>query len=234
MRLDYLKYVSPLVVKALGHPKFDRLYSKDTLPVDRTLIERGAGRKVVLLKIHWTKKGGGKVYTPDLSVYMEFVKLFGRYDDLFFAVMPHPNFFHNSNKFGFGAQAEKFRLLVESMPNAMLCLQSDYRPVLVVSDYIITDRSSVMVEAGVLDVPVMYMTGKDWEPLNDAVQPIIMSYYLGKTCEDMVRFLEMCREGHDPKRTERQAAVREYIPYFDGKCGERIAQDMIDGVKNMG
>jgi CDP-glycerol glycerophosphotransferase (TagB/SpsB family) len=231
MRQDYLRYVSPSVVKALGHPKFDRLYDQ-SIPKDRALLSAADGRKIVLLKLHWPKTEGDIAYSPDLSVYVDLLNHLPVFDDLFFAVMPHPNFFYNVKKHhpDKARLTEEIRAMVEDAPNAALCMDSDYRPALVCADYVITDRSAVMVEAGVLGVPVMYMTGKDWEPLNDAVAPIVLSYYQGQTCEDMLRFLEMCRKGHDPKRAERHAAVAEWIPFFDGKAGERIAKDMVEGV----
>lgn len=231
MRKDYLRHISPKVCKALGHPKFDRLFDK-TIIRNSELIEEAGNKKIVLLKLHWPKTGNGKTYSPSLDVYTDFLSYLPAFDDLFFAVMPHPNFFYNVEKHhpAMIGLTEQIRNMAENTPNAMLCTDADYRPTLICADYVITDRSAVMVEAGVLDVPVLYMTGKDWEPLNDAVAPVVLSYYQGQSCEDILRFIEMCRKGHDPKRTERRAAVAEYIPLFDGKSGERIAEDMIKGV----
>jgi CDP-glycerol glycerophosphotransferase (TagB/SpsB family) len=198
------------------------------------LLKAAAGRRIVLLKLHWPKNEGSKTYSPDLSVYADFLAYLPAYEDMFFAVMPHPNFFYNVEKYHPGMKdlTEAIRSAAENAPNATLCTDSDYRPALLCAKYVISDRSAIMVEAGVLDAPVLYMTGKDWEPMSDAVAPIVLSYHQGQTCEDILRFLEMCRRGHDPKRAERRAAVAEWIPFLDGKAGERIARDMAEGVKS--
>ena len=80
-----------------------------------------------------------------------------------------------------------------------------------------------MVEVDCTGVPVLYMYNQYYtEPLTPAIMPIMDTYYQGTTFEEMQNFVEQCIRGEDPKKEERLRAFRETIPYFDGKCGERI------------
>jgi len=233
MREEYFKYISPNVIKSLGHPKFDKL-SDRSIEKNATILDQAAGKKIILLKLHWTKIQDGKQFTPELSVYLEFLERLALFD-AFFVIMLHPNFLYNALRYGDTQQQNEARQIVaisESALNATVCTNMDYRSDLASADCVITDRSSIMVEAGILDIPVLYMTGASWETLSDQVEPIVMSYYQGKTSDDMVRFVKMCLNNQDPKRFERRAAVAEYLPLPDGKSGERIANDMVDGVMN--
>ena len=88
-----------------------------------------------------------------------------------------------------------------------------------------------MVESGSVGVPVLYMYNPDYkEPIAKAIEPLTDSYYQGTGCTDMIHFLNMCRKGEDPLKEDRKIAFTECIPYFDGKCGERIKEDIIESL----
>ena len=40
----------------------------------------------------------------------------------------------------------------------------------------------------------------------------------------------MINEGQDTKKVLREAMFRECIPYFDGKCSERIKDELYNGL----
>ncbi len=62
------------------------------------------------------------------------------------------------------------------------------------------------------------------------IKPLINSYYLGTEYKDIVKFIEMCRTGKDPKKEIRETALKKCIPYFDGKCSERIKNDLYESI----
>ncbi len=66
------------------------------------------------------------------------------------------------------------------------------------------------------------------EPLTAAIEPVIDSYEHGTGFEDMKLFAESFLRGADPHKEERVKAFRENIPYFDGRCGERIRDHIVD------
>ena len=89
-----------------------------------------------------------------------------------------------------------------------------------------------MVEAVCTGVPILYMHNKEYdEPLTPAIQPIIGTYYQGTGFEEMKEFVVQCQQGEDPLREKRIQAFRENIPYFDGKCGERIKDHIADALE---
>ncbi len=73
------------------------------------------------------------------------------------------------------------------------------------ADIVIIDRSALMVEVGALGVPVLYMENANYhEPVTKAIKPLIDSYYIGHTYEDMIDFLDNCRKGFDPQKFARK------------------------------
>ena len=239
MREDYLSYLAPGVVRVLGHPKFDKLYKGASSICNNELISRANGRRIVLWKIHFPFSifDGGKevLVTPDINEYAAFSEMLDQFSDLFFFVMPHPKFMEMSKKSlrpDIENAAERILSNVMSSDNAYLFEDHDYRPALACADCFIMDRSAVMIEAGVTGKPIFYMSSKElFEPLSYAVEAIVLSYYQGNKADHIFRFIEMFRKGLDPKRAERLEMVRKGIPFLDGNSGNRIALDMIEGVK---
>ena len=124
--------------------------------------------------------------------------------------------------------------IIEESENVYLYNDTDYRPALFSADCIIGDRSALMVEAGVMDVPVLYLTNFYYqEQLLPSVKPLFDSYYQGNTCYDIEMFLDYVMEkGHDYKQEQRRKAANKCIPNFDGQSGRRIA-DTIAKVMDM-
>ena len=122
---------------------------------------------------------------------------------------------------------------LKKLSNVYIDDNDDYRNSLLHVDAIIVDRSSVMVEAATVGVPVLFMYNKDFrEPMTRAIQPLIDSYYQGTNTNDMIDFIEMSNRGDDPKKYIREMRFRECIPYFDGKCGYRIKEEIIRDLKS--
>lgn len=237
MKQDYFKYcANASAVRALGLPKFDALYHPEKFPMWDEVRKRAGGKKIVLWKVHFPKviqeRGKNILVTPYIEEYIEFAKQLASYDDLFFVFMPHPRF----REFNEDAQVKQnisiLMKYVEEGSNVYIDEHDDYRNSLINADYIIVDRSAVMVEAGSVGVPVLYMYNPDFnEPLTKAILPLMSSYYQGTSCTDMKDFLVNCMQGKDPLKAEREKAFKECIPYFDGQCGRRIKEDIIEGMK---
>ena len=230
---DYKKYCdNAFAVRALGIPKFDNLYNKDKYKIKKEIREKANGRKIVLWKVHFpkviTENGRNILVTPYIEEYLKFAEMVTQYKDLFFIFMPHPRFKEFNDDETVKKQTLSLMDKISKIENVYIDDADDYRPSLVNSDYIIVDRSAVMIEAGAIGVPVLYMYNPDfYEPMTEGVKPLVDSYYQGDTCEDMVRFIEMIRKNQDPKKNEREAAFKKCIPYFDGKSGKRIKEDVV-------
>jgi len=239
IKQDYIKYSrnAKKRVEVLGQPKFDGLFHKENLPLPEEIQNRAKGRKIVLWKVHFPKQENiysktRKSYyvTPDFEEYMQFLDKISENPDLFFIFRPHPNFFDMClfNGVLTPQEIEEMKQKLNSTENLYFDTLDDYRITLVNSDCIIIDRSSLMVEAAVAGVPILYMHNKNYyEPLTEAISGLVDSYYKGSDCKDMLDFLEMFRQGEDLKKQERIFATRKYIPFFDGNSGMRIKENMI-------
>lgn len=236
MRKDYLKYcTNSSAVRAVGLPKFDSLYSPDDYPLNPIIYRKAQGRSIVLWKVHFPKviKENGKniLVTPHISEYIKFAQKISDYQNLFFIFMPHPRFKEFNQDHKIQQELAKLMELLKKKENVYIDDEDDYRNSLMHSDCIIVDRSAVMVEAAATGVPILYMYNADFdEPLTDAIVPLIESYYHGTTCDDIERFLHMFLSGHDPLKSIRKRRFEQCIPFFDGKCGDRIKEDIISSI----
>lgn len=235
---DYMKYSSNgSSVRALGLPRFDYYYKAKKTSLPEHVETRRNGRPVVLWKVHFPKiiyeNEQNITVTPSLDEYVKFAEKICNYKELFFVLMPHPKFLEKNKNPETQAKLSQIIETVAASENTWIDTNQDYRNSLMCANYIIVDRSAVMVEAGALGVPVLYMSNPIYyEPVTKAIKSLIDSYYQGTTCEDMCNFLDMCLSGKDIMLTARKRAFKECIPYFDGKCGERVKEDMINGVIN--
>lgn len=212
-----------------GLPKFDSLYHREMFPLEKYVEEMADGRKLIFWQLHFPSLDGNADYPePHISEYLKFAKKICEYKDLFFLIRPHPKYFEICIQKGFTKEVEEFQEVLGSTENLYVYNEPDYRPALLNSDYIIGDRSALMVEAIVLDVPVLYMTNFYYkEKMLSAVEPIFESYYQGSECFDMERYIDLViYNGKDYKLNERRAACEKCIPLFDGKCGKRIVDGM--------
>ena len=238
MRSDYRKYcINAGAVRVMGHPKFDSFFHQEDFPLWNEVKERAAGRKICLWKVHFPKvfveNGIQHFATPDLNEYIAFANYIVSNHEIFYIFMPHPKFFNpDGNKNKIGQLIDELIYTLQDAENVYIDQADDYRNSLMNADFIIVDRSAVMIEAAAADVPVLYMSNEDYyEPLTAAVTSLVESYEQGQTYRDMVAFVQRCCEGLDIKHEERNAAFHQCIPYFDGECAERIKEDIIQSLE---
>jgi len=233
MRADYLRYCSVRPnVQALGLPRFDALYHREQFKLNQTITQRANGRKIILWKVHFPKVistlQGNILVTPDIKEYLAFAKEIEEYGDFFFIFMPHPRFEEFNDDQIVRAQTRQLVAILRNKSNVYIDSEDDYRPSLMNADAIIVDRSAVMVEAAAVNVPILYMDNAEYhEPMTKAIEPLINSYYHGTTYRDIAAFIQQFRQNEDPKKAERERGFNECVPYFDGKCSERIKEDII-------
>ncbi len=235
MREDYRQYCPNYhAAQCLGHPKFDGLYNKEKFLPLPEVSQQAAKRKILVWHVHFPKitpqpDGSGVMVTPKLEIYLDFAKYIITQSDLFVVFLPHPKFLDGEDELG--TLAEQIIKLLDMAENVYIDWSDDYRNSLLNCDFLITDRSALMIEAATAKVPVLYMYNNDYsEPLTPAVQPIIESYYMGSTFYDMENFVAQCINGEDPKKEIRENAFYNNIPYFDGKSGERIKNHIVDAL----
>lgn len=237
MKMDYYKYCGNRnAIRALGLPRFDYYYNKLEKKLPEYVERIRKGRKLVVWKVHFPKfidVNGRKVtVTPQLEEYVAFAKRLKEFKEYFFIFIPHPKFFdYKGNESADCIQ--KIMEYLSGCENVWIDYSDDYRQSLSCADYVIIDRSAVMVEAGALHIPVCYVSNAEYyEPVTKAIEPLIDSYYQANDCAGMINFLKQCAKNQDVNKAARECAFAECIPYYDGKCGERIMGDIINGIIN--
>lgn len=238
MKQDYIKYekTNQNKVYALGHPKFDNLFDIQDSSIRDVILEKANGRKIVLWKVHFPKafrlsNCERVICTPYLLEYYKFAKKISEYEDMYFIFMPHPKFFEMCAYIVDGLLGIKIREILKQLDNVYIYEHDDYRPGLLLADYIMVDRSAIMVEAGMTNKPILYLENSDYqEPVTDAIKPLINSYYRGTGCKDMIEFIEMCRKDIDPNKKERIKAFNQCVPFTDGKSGFRIKEHIVNSL----
>lgn len=235
MREDYWQFCPNYsAVKCLGSPKFDALYHREWFQPLTEIAQRTAGRPVLVWHVHFPKlvpqpDGNEFMATPELEIYLDFAKYIIKRKDIFVVLLPHPKFLDGEGKLGL--QAKDIVALLSASDNAYVDWSDDYRNTMLNCQFLITDRSALMIEAATTGIPILYMTNKKYfEPLTPAIQPIIDSYYHGTTFQEMQEFVDQCLRGEDPMKKRREIAFRETIPYFDGQSGERIKEHIVDAI----
>jgi hypothetical protein len=239
---EYNKYChNRRAVRALGSPKFDAVLHKEHLPLNETIVKQRGTRRIVVWKMHFPKKivENGKVcqITPYMEEYIEFAKNIDRFSELYFVVMPHPKMLRGvvaSDIQGDDSLMEQVSELFQVLSvkeNVFIDKDDDYRKSLYHADAIIMDRSAVMVEAAMLDVPVLLMKNQDYsESMTVPIENIVNCFLQGSRCKDMYLFVESVMRGEDTNAEARRNAIAVNMPYNDGLCGERIKNDIIAGL----
>lgn len=231
--IPYYKLLSPTggdMVRSFGHPKFDHLNKEQFPSLPNEIIKNSNGRKVVLWKVHFPKAVDGEMITPSLKVYREFLDSIKGYNELFFVFMPHPKFYEQLAKYD---DAIDFKRKINELGNVFEFTEDDYRPVLINCDYYILDRSALMVEAGVTNRPILYISSILPEPMTKPVQKIIDTYYQASTFQEIKLFLnDIVLKDNDPLKKKRLETFNLVMPVIDGKSGYRIKDDMFGSLKN--
>lgn len=225
MMIDYILFSSNGdAVRALGHPRFDWTAEKERFKLAPEIKQKAKDRPIVLWHLHFSKKildQESFVHcTPYLNEYFDFLRYIPQRSDLFFLMLPHPKFCEDK-------QGEKLIQRAQSIENVFVDWACDYRNSLLNANYMITDRSALMIDIALLNIPVLYLCNADFcEPLTQAIQPIIDSYDQGFGCADMMRFIEQSSAGKDQRRDERIQAVSKALSLADGRAGMRIKDDI--------
>ena len=243
IRREYWKYCrNRHAVRVCGSPKFDGVFRKEQFPLDEGIVKAAKGRRIVVWKLHFPKKimehGNIRQITPELEEYLNFARQIAQYRDFFFVLLAHPKMLGKvveSDIQGDESLTEKTRELIaalEEQEHVWIDRTEDYRNSLYHGDAIMMDRSGVIAEAAMTGAPVLFMKNGEYsERMTSPVQNVADSLYAGKSCLDMKKFMEQLRAGKDEKKELRARAVAENFPFLDGLCGERIKENIAEGLR---
>lgn len=243
IKKEYEKYCrNRRAVRVCGSPKFDGVANKCLFSMVDALLEKANGRKIVVWKMHFPKKinenGCMKQITPDMQEYIEFAKRLDNYENLFFIVLAHPKMLKGvvasdiQGDDSLMKQAKELIEILETKENAAIDISDEYRNSLYNADAIIMDRSGVLVEAAMLDVPILFMLNKNYiEKLTAPVQNIVDSFIQGTTYKNMIDFIDDFQNGLDVMAVKRRASLKTNFPLADGDCGKRIKTELVESLQ---
>lgn len=236
LRYDYWKYgsISENRVKCFGHPKFDALYEARDIQMPQWLKDKANGRKIVCWHPHfpcnYSTADGKKVistfpWEENLKV-LEYIK---QDKEHFYIFMAHHMFWGAFERdYGITAQeiAEVKATLMDGENSTIWT--GEYPEVLAWSDIFLGERSAVTMEMVTTGKPVIYLENCP-EVYNKFGLDVLESYYYAQNAEQAIAHLKDLKLGRDPKAFIRKEVFERYIqPYWDGKCGERIVDEVVN------
>lgn len=239
---EYNKYCrNREAVKCVGIPKYDSIVKKDKFVLNEEIVKRKKQRKLVTWKIHFPKrdatKEGPQLVTPQMKEYVHFLDYIEKRTDVFFVILAHPKLINmdvSSLVYRDGRQMDSipdFFDRAKQLENVYIDTAADYRNTLYNSDAVIMDRSGLVVEIAIKNIPTLYLFNENYhEKYLEYVESILNTYKSGETCIDMIQFVEAI-DNDDELSKNREEIVNRSIPYLDGKCCERIFNDIISSLK---
>lgn len=232
---DYAKYcpIGNEHVRCVGHPKFDALYNAKDVEMPQWLKEKVNGRKIICWHPHfpcdYSSKNGKTVLSTfsweENKKILEYIKKDKKH---FYIFMPHHLFFGVFERKYEIPQQEiiNFKAQLLNSNNSTVWL-GEYPEVLQWSDIFMGERSAVTMEMITTQKPVIYLENTE-EVYNKFGKDVVSAYYYAKNAKQALKHLDNIKCGIDHKKRKRQKVFNQYFaPYWDGKCGERIKDELL-------
>ena len=232
---DYGKYcpIGNRHIRCVGHPKFDALYDAKNIKMPEWLKKKAAGRKIICWHPHFPCKNSIVNNKKIISTFpwdenkkmLEYIK---HDKENFYIFMPH-HMFWGRFEVDFNIPKEElkeFKNQLQFGENSTIW-EGEYPEVLSWSDVFLGERSAVTMEMITTGKPVIYLENCP-EIYNQFGKDVISSYYYATNANEAIDYLKQIKNENDYKKQEREKIFKEYIsPYWDGKCGERIKEEIL-------
>ena len=216
-------------VKVVGHPKMDLVFNLDNHKVPSRFVHKIKNRKVILWNSHHTLQKTewstfNELYEPLLDMFMN-------RNDVFLIIRPHPLLFKNIKQQPNGEKIlTVFFNKVRSMKNVFIDRSDTYLDAFKVSDGLISDASSLLLEYLPTKKPIYYTCKVGGGGLNDDGNQLIQYLYQGSSKEHITSFIDMVAKGQDPMFQIRNFQITKFIYKVDGKAGIRIKEDIMNSI----
>lgn len=218
-------------VVVTGHPKFDGDDAPEPSAVARGWLQKASGRKVVLWTPHFSVIGPPAWST--YNTYGDFIlDAFEGRSDLFLLVRPHPMLFAAIRQdLPDGPIRESaLRERITAMPNAALDEMPSHADAFGVSHALMADVGSFLLEYLPQDKPMLYLELQGGIGMNEDGE-LVDALHVARSGQDIAAFLGMVALGRDPCAVQRQAATQQFLYRLDKKAGDRICEDIVQGVR---
>ena len=210
-------------VAVTGHPKFDATVVADDALCEDYLLQAG-GRKILLWTPHFSV--GSPATWSTYKLYSEYIfSEINRRDDVFLLLRPHPMFFKAMIQHGvWDESGEKdFRENIESSKKMTIDEGPDHNISFSVSDALMTDVGSFMLEYLPSGKPLLYLNHPDGLGMNDDGD-LVRWLYSASSNDEINEFIDMVSANEDPLKVERQAILPEFLYGMGTNIGEGICE----------
>ena len=216
----------------LGHPKFDFTYRALVKREfqNKEWAEKIAGRPVVLWNSHFSVEENGGVGTYFIWKDTIF-NYFKRNKDIVLLWRPHPIFWQTIRQqpgFDLGDFTE-FLNSLRASDNVIVDDSSDYRYAFSMSDALISDAATFLVEYCGAGQPVLYTPKKNGEFIIN--EDYLRGIDSAETAEDILAFLDNVKKQDNKDKDKRIALFKEQFGESDGRNGERIYNHLLEAMK---
>ena len=203
-------------VLQLGYPRFDLLR-----PVEN--------KNNTLLHVLWIPRFSfeGRAPSENTSFFKfkdQVVDRIKEIKDEYWIIRPHPLAFQTYIEKGVMTKEaiSHFSETIQNSPKSTLDGNKDYLDSFSKSDVILADFSSLIIEYLMSEKPIIYCGVKEAIPMKD----LLDSMYCVNSWDDVLKVLEMLKDGNDPLKTKRQKLIQELNP--GNNCGKRIIEYIIN------
>ncbi len=209
---------------SLGSPKFDALVnSLENQQVSEYYINKFKDKTVLLWTTNLMKVINGRDNV--LDEIEEVFKLIENNSKYGLIYRPHPlELIYIKSKAP--ECFERYNNLLnyaKIIPNIVIDTTPSYYEAFKISDALISDRSSVLIEYMATGKPVLiYDIGLKREYYNDNVFDIFANYIVGEDDMTIHKFIELVINKKDNNKQKRLDALKSVIVNADGSCGEKI------------
>lgn len=213
-----------------GHPKMDLVYNLDSHTVPYRLVHKIKKRKVILWNPHHT------LQKDEWSTFEEWndilLDVFKKRTDLFLLIRPHPLLFKNIESLPDGKNIlTSFLKKIRKMNNVFIDRSDSYLDAFKVSDGLISDASSLLLEYLPTKKPILYTPKVGGGGLNDDGNELIQYLYQGLSKNQISNFIDMVAQGKDPMYQLRTSQIEKFLYTMDGNAGYRIKEEIINSFK---
>jgi hypothetical protein len=216
-------------VVAMGTPFADYLRES----AKRISCRKGK-RKVFL----WTPDYGFKGNTSTFIAYGEqIINYFLNHKEVSLIVRPHPLF--NGVVLGENyltkEELQNFYDLCDEAENIYVDDSGDMTESFCLSDALISDISSVLIEYMLTGKPIMLLNTEhtpNYKNIKDDDSAAFEHFYSGSSFEKIIEFISMVKDGKDLRKEERLGIVENHFVNIDQNIGEKIKDDIKEAYEN--
>lgn len=213
-------------VKALGVPRTDDFFKEEYKKEIRQRLYEAypqlKGKRIIMFAPTFRGNGAGSAYFPFEKFNVG--KLLEQLDDDYMVIIKHHPFVEAKHPVD-----EKVKDKVLDLSN-----ESEINDLLFITDLLITDYSSVIFEASLLDIPMLFYAFdlEDYVVNRDFYYPF-KNFVPGKIVRDMPQIVEAVKNS-DYEHEKVEAFKHRFFDDLDGKSSERVADfilQLLDGTR---